>query len=191
MHKFSSSNAARLDSKERAQILDIDEILDKCALKPDSVVADIGSATGFFAMPAAKKVSKGKVYAIDIQSEMHSIMSQKISDLKIGNIETILSTETLIPLENNSVDIAYIGNTLHELTDLHTLSEVLRILKNGGRLIVVDWKKEESPMGPPVHHRLSEDEAVDLLKRAGYIVTDVEDQGHYNYIISAVKSLDS
>ncbi len=190
MHKFSPSNASRLDSKERAAILDINRILDLTHLEPRTVVADIGSGTGFFAIPAASRVSEGRVYAVDVQSEMHDILSKKISERGIGNIETILSTETLIPLEDGSVDIAYIGNTLHEFSGLHTLVEVSRILRPGGRLIVVDWKKEDSPMGPPLVHRLSESEASALIERSGFHVITIEDQGPYNYIISAVKTLE-
>ncbi|GBE56026.1 MAG TPA: methyltransferase domain-containing protein [Euryarchaeota archaeon] len=188
MHKFPVERAGILDSSERGLILNPDDILDSAELNSDSVVADIGSGTGFFAIPASKRVSEGLVYAVDIQSEMHDILSRKISEEGLGNIETVLSTETLIPLDSESVDIAYIGNTLHELAELHTLSEVFRILRPGGRLIAVDWKKEETPMGPPKSHRLSEIEASALIESAGFTVTTVEDLGPYNYIINAVKS---
>jgi ubiquinone/menaquinone biosynthesis C-methylase UbiE len=188
MHKFSPSRAEILDSTARASLLDIEGILDSLELKPDSIIADIGSGTGFFAIPASKRVPKGQIYAIDIQDEMHMTLTDKIDDQKISNIKTILSKENHIPLEGSGVDLAYIGNTLHELKDLYTLKEVHRILKPGSRLIAVDWKKKETPMGPPVNHRLSREEAVEKIESAGFQVTQAGDQGLYNYIIKALKT---
>jgi ubiquinone/menaquinone biosynthesis C-methylase UbiE len=190
MHKFPVERAGILDSAERALILNPEDILDSAELRKDSVIVDVGSGTGFFAIPASKRVPKGIVYAVDIQSEMHDILSRKISDAGLGNIETVLSTETLIPLDSESVDIAYIGNTLHELEGDSTLREIFRILRPDGRLIALDWKKEESPMGPPLSERLSLDEAKIKIENAGFIVTASGEHGPYNYIISAVKSLE-
>ncbi len=188
MHKFSVERAKILDSAERAAILNPEDILDLAGLHDDSVVADIGSGTGFFSIPASKRVPKGKVYAVDINDGMHGILKEKLHSEKINNIETVTSTEEKIPLNDSEVDFVYIGNTLHELKGDSTLREILRILKPGGSLYVVDWKKEESSMGPPLSERLSINEAKMKIKEAGFSVLSTGNQGPYNYIIKAVKS---
>jgi ubiquinone/menaquinone biosynthesis C-methylase UbiE len=188
MHKFSVENAQILDSSERASILNPEEILDLVELSENSVVADIGSGTGFFTIPASKRVAKGRVYAIDINDGMHRILDEKLLAEKINNVLSVTSTEETIPIDDSEVDFAYIGNTLHELIGDLTLREILRILKPEGTIFVVDWKKEDSPMGPPLRERLSLNEAKMKLGDVGFTVTSAEDQGPYNYIINAAKS---
>ncbi len=52
----------------------------------------------------------------------------------------------------------------------------------------MDWKKEDSPMGPPLSERLSLDEAKIKIEKAGYTIVSADEQGPYNYIIKAAKS---
>jgi ubiquinone/menaquinone biosynthesis C-methylase UbiE len=187
MHKFPVENAQILDSSERASILNPEDILDSVGPSDDSVIADIGSGTGFFTIPASKRVPKGRVYAFDINPGMHKILEEKLYARKINNVTVVTSTEEEIPLGNSEVDFAYIGNTLHELKDGLTLREVLRILKPTGSLYVVDWKKEDSPIGPPLSERLTLNDAKIKIEKAGYTIVSAEEQGPYNYIIKAAK----
>ncbi len=190
MHKFPVERAGILDSAERASILNPECILDSAEIRKDSVIVDVGSGTGFFAIPASKRVPKGMVYAVDINQGMHSILEKKLRLEKIDNVATVISTEQKIPLADSEADFAYLGNTLHELEGELTLREILRILKPGGLLYALDWKKEESPMGPPLSERLPLNEAKIKIESAGFIVTASGEHGPYNYIISAAKSLE-
>ena len=132
-------------------------------------VADIGSGTGFFAVPAVGMVGpKGRVYAIDLSAQMLEDLREKLERAGAGNLETLRSEEDRIPLPDASVDFAFLACVLHELDGPGTLLEVRRILKPGGRLGIVDWKKEESVFGPPKAHRLDEDEARAVLSDAGF-----------------------
>jgi ubiquinone/menaquinone biosynthesis C-methylase UbiE len=80
----------------------------------------------------------------------------------------------------------FIGIALHDFKDpLKVLQNAKRALKTSGRLINLDWKKEQTPVGPPVEIRFSEAEAASLIERAGYNVVSVEDSGPYHYVISA------
>ena len=100
-HKFDAKKAGILDNPERANILDPDSILEKLELTGEIVLADLGCGTGFFSIPASKRVKK--VFALDIQQEMLEILIDKIKKDKITNIETILSEESSIPLSERSV----------------------------------------------------------------------------------------
>ncbi|MCL7412884.1 MAG: hypothetical protein M8353_04600 [ANME-2 cluster archaeon] len=63
------------------------------------------------------------------------------------------------------------------------LKEVLRILKRDGILAVVDWKKEETPMGPPVEHRFSELDVTEILRLNGFSQVETREAGPYHYLV--------
>ena len=114
-HKFEVNNAEILDSSERIQFLNPDSILDKVGLGRETVLADLGCGTGYFTIPASRRVKK--VFAIDVQKGMLDILSEKIKKQKLTNIEAILSEEASIPLPGNSVDVLLMVNVFHELED--------------------------------------------------------------------------
>lgn len=94
------------------KILDPASILEKLELSGKTVLADLGCGTGFFSIPAARRVKK--VFALDIQQEMLDFLRKKIKKEKITNIEVILSGESSIPISDKSVDILLMANVFHE-----------------------------------------------------------------------------
>jgi ubiquinone/menaquinone biosynthesis C-methylase UbiE len=182
VHKFDAKKAGILDDPERVNILDPDRILETLELSGEMVLADLGSGTGFFSIPAAKRVKK--VFALDIQQEMLDILRDKIKKEKITNINVILSGESSLPLFDNSVDILLMVNVFHELEDRFTLlEEVKRVLKKKGRLIIIDWKKMEMDPGPPLPERLDEKEVIDNCNRNGLPFLEISNIGPYNYLL--------
>lgn len=185
-HKFDPTHRADLDSDERRAYLNPDAILGSFGVGPGLHMADIGAGTGFFALPSAARVGPhGRVYAIDMAPEMLGELRAKVARAKAGSIEIAQSTEEEIPLPNASVDFAFLACVLHELAGPGTLHECRRILRPGGRLGVVDWKKIDQDIGPPKEHRLSEAEAKAILARAGFTATRTFDVGPYHYGIEA------
>ncbi len=185
-HKFDAAHRAYLDSEERRSYLDPPSILRSFHVRAGMHVADIGSGTGFFAIPAAEMVGpEGRVYAVDLSPEMLEDLRAKLERAEGGNLEALRSTEDRIPLPDASVDFAFLACVLHELAGAGTLLEARRILKPAGRLGIVDWKKEESGFGPPKAHRLDEDEAGAVLSDAGFEPTRTFEAGVYHYGIEA------
>lgn len=171
-----------LDSKERLVWQNPAEIVEQLPLKPSYVVADLGCGTGYFTIPLSHKVTK--VYGIDIQQEMLTALDQKIRQQKIGNIETMLSTENKIPLQNESVDLLLSVNTLHEFSDKDAIiSEMKRVLRADGHAAIMDFKKEDTGFGPPVSIRLSEDEAKHLFEKNGLTMKKMHDHKHHYLLI--------
>lgn len=181
-HKFDAMNAEVLDSPERIQFLNPDSILDKVGLGKEMALADLGCGTGYFAIPASRRVKK--VFAIDVQKKMLDILGEKIKKQKLTNIEPILSEEASIPLPDNSVDVLFMANVFHELEDRGSiLKEGKRILSGEGKLVIVDWKKMEMDFGPPVEERLTAGEVISICKDNGFEVREQSDAGPYNYLL--------
>ena len=184
--KFDAARRAYLDSDERRSYLDPDRILRAFRLTRGMRVADIGTGTGFFAIPAARIVGPaGKVYAVDLVPEMLEELQAKLAREPVPNLEALRSTEDRIPLADASTDFAFLACVLHELDGPGTLLECRRILTRTGRLGIVDWKKEDMEFGPPKAHRLDEEEARSILRDAGFHPTTTFEAGRYHYGIEA------
>ncbi|MDD5614859.1 MAG: class I SAM-dependent methyltransferase [Candidatus Methanoperedens sp.] len=186
-HKFNAKKAEILDSADRRKFLNPDSILQKAGLSRDTVFADLGCGSGYFAIPASLIVKK--VYAIDVQQEMLDIVREKIRVVKLPNIEILLSNESSIPLPDNSVDVLFMANVFHELDDrVAILREAKRILSGSGRMIIIDWKKMEMEMGPPIEERLSEDEVVSICEDGDFRIQERLHAGAYNYMLVFVRT---
>jgi len=181
-HKFDVRKAKILDSLDRRKFLNPDSILKKAGLDSDTVFADLGCGSGYFTIPASLIVKK--VYAIDVQQEMLDVIAEKMRKEKLKNIEMILSGESAIPLPDKSVDVLFMANVFHELDDRGgILKEAKRILSGRGKMIIIDWKKMEMEMGPPVGERLSEDEVVSICESGGFRIRERIEAGVYNYML--------
>ena len=181
-HKFDAKKAGILDSTDRAKFLDPDSILGKLGLDSEHVLVDLGCGSGFFSIPASRRVKK--VFALDIQQEMLDILNEKIEKAKITNIEVILSEESFIPLPDNSADVLLMVNVFHELEERPSLlKQVKRVLYKNGRLVIIDWKKIEMDIGPPIEERLNEKEVIDISCSNGFTFLEQSIAGPYNYLL--------
>ena len=187
-HLFDPKNIDVLEMQERKIWQNPEEILGTIEIKPDFVAADLGCGSGFFTVPLSRKVKK--VYGIDVQKEMLEFLEQKIRRLKIKNIELLLSRENEIPLEDESVDLLISMNTLHEFDDKkRIIEEMRRVLKQGGKVLIADFKKENTGFGPPVAIRVSKRQATRLFEKKGFITLKKQDlMYHYLLVFSKVNS---
>ena len=170
MRRINPRHMERLLSPERRQWHEPEMILDALGAQAGMVVADIGSGPGFFTLPMATRVGPaGKVFAIDVEPQMLERLRERAAEAGVQNVEVLQSQEDSLPLPDGSIDAALMVNVLHESGKQATLlREVLRILRLGGSLVVVEWKKESSELGPPVEIRMGSSEVALLLQQAGY-----------------------
>ncbi len=174
--KFDPTGKERLDSPDRKLIMDPDKIIPQLDILDGQLVADIGAGTGYFSVPFSDAVSpRGKVYAIDISQSMLDSLVEKAESRGIRNIAPVLSEEDTIPIDDGIVGLAFMSMVLHELDGDETLQETYRILKQGGRLAILDYKKIESEHGPPLWHRLSQEEAIEKCEKAGFTFSKIFD----------------
>lgn len=183
-HIFNPKHADVLEMEERKFWENPDKILGLVKIKPDFIAADLGCGSGFFTVPLAKKAKK--VYAIDLQEEMLRIIEQKIRKQKIKNIEPLLSKENKIPLKDEKVEFLVSVNTLHEFGNRdRMINEMHRVLKPEGKVLIVDFKKEETAFGPPVAVRVSKEKATILFEKNGFKTLKTMDLPfHYALVFS-------
>lgn len=114
---------------------DIENEISLAGINRGDYILDLGCGPGFNTIPAAQKVEKhGKVFALDVSPQAVKVVKDKAKRNKLENIETILS-DCDTGLENESIDIVYLHNTLPYVKDKEkVLSEICRVLKVGGRL---------------------------------------------------------
>ena len=145
------------------------ETLQKFGLEPGDVGADIGCGIGYFTIPAAKMVGEeGKVFALDISEEMLMDVKNRSAVEGIGNLELLKVEENQLSLASDSTTFVFLAFVLHEVPELKAyLLQVIRILKSGGRIAIIEWQKRDMPMGPPVKHRLAQEDLIHILGELG------------------------
>lgn len=170
-HKYSPDKCNFLTNPIRNLFMPARKILSDIHPQKTEIWADIGCGSGFLTIPLSMLVSK--VYAIDISDKMLMALKENLNKRKIKNVDLLQNEESLIPLEDSMVNGVLLAFVAHELNDPQAfLHEINRVLIPEGRLIIVEFSKEQTIMGPPLNHRLSE-EQVDVwtndagLKKGG------------------------
>lgn len=170
-------------------LIDVSDLLKQIGIGPGNIVADLGCGGGghFVAPTAALVGSSGLVYAIDIQKKVlgsleASLKLQNITNVKIvwSNLEDIGAAE----VPNESCDIAILANVLFQNKNHEAiLREAARMLKEGGTLVVVDWKHYKAPFGPPDELRVSAEQVGGIAVRLGFREERVFEVGNYHYAL--------
>ena len=136
---------------ESLNFLEPQKALNQLEMREDMIAADFGCGSGGWAIPLARILRKGKVYALDVQEEMISVVKGRAALEKVFNIETVicdLEKPKGSKLRNDSIDIIVMTNILFQTEKKkQVLKEGKRALKQGGEILVIDWKKE-TLLGP-------------------------------------------
>ncbi len=171
-----------------SEFLNIQEVLNLLSLKEDMIAAEFGCGAAHFTMALAKKLSKGSVYALDIQQEKLSALKGRISMEKVSNISTILcdlEEPKGSTLKDNSLDIVLIPNVLFQAENKYAIiKEAKRILKPKGQLVVIDWHKQNK-FGPKNVVELEE-----VKKMAHSLELSLKEEfmsGDYHYVLLFIK----
>lgn len=167
--KFDPRSIDKLNDPARFEREDPEIIWRELALADPRVVVDIGAGTGFFAVPFGRKLASGRMYACDLQEEMLAWMREHLPADVRDRVILVRMEESRVPLDDGIADLVYMINVHHELEDVAAImGESYRLLKRGGTVMVIDWRKGETPMGPPQEIRVSEDAIVADIAAAGF-----------------------
>jgi ubiquinone/menaquinone biosynthesis C-methylase UbiE len=156
--KFDPAKLHKLNDPKRLEYLNPGLIWETLGLSGPHVLVDIGAGTGLFAALFAKKMAGGRVYACDISDVMIAWMKENLLPGTGDAVIPVKMEESSVPLPEGIADLVYMINLHHELEEPEkVMSEAHRVLKKGGILAIIDWKKEETPEGPPLSIRVSEE----------------------------------
>lgn len=166
-----------------------DTIFQQIDIKEGMTVADLGCGSGFMTTKAAQIVGEdGMVWAVDVQKESLSEVNSNIKLYGLRNIETLwanIEKVSSLEIKENSVDISLLVQVLHQSKKRSEIfQEARRITKINGKIVVVEWRREEIPMGVSMELRIGRDQ---LLKEAeGEGLRHVKDlvvgDHHYGYL---------
>jgi ubiquinone/menaquinone biosynthesis C-methylase UbiE len=99
--------------------------------------------------------------------------------MEIGKAEDLILCDAC-------ADIVFFGIVLHDFENpSKVLTNAHSMLKKTGKLVDLDWKKEPTGLGPPLHIRFSEEKAIQLIESSGFHVQVVKKSGSYHYIVMA------
>jgi len=187
MARFDSKDADRLLRPERYRSQNPELVLNALSLASGMTLADVGSGPGFYTLPAAKRVGPaGRVYALDVDPKMLDLLRERAVADSVANIECLVSSEVMLPMPDAAVDAALVANVLHETPEwVQLLGEITRVLRPEGALVVVEWRKEQTEMGPPLAERLTYEEVEGALQAAGYDAIEPFEVGPYHYGVGA------
>ena len=115
-------------------------LLEKIGVESEMRVLEVGCGSGLFTVPASELVGqKGTLYALDPDTEMMQILQEKIERKGLRNIETIVAGAEETGLDDDSIDSAYMVDTLHHIAQKErALKELHRVLKPRGALVILD-----------------------------------------------------
>ena len=147
------------------------EVVRQLGLKPGQKVADLGAGTGYFLKYLSAVVGdQGTVWALDTEPNMVGYMKSRVAKEGLKNVRPQLCPADSPGLPSRSADLFLIVDTYHHIDDrLNYLGRLQRALAPGGRVAIVDFRKDvDPPPGPPREHRLDRKIVVSEFEQAGW-----------------------
>lgn len=165
-----------LDRAERVEEEEPDLAIEALKLEKGAVVADVGAGSGYMSVRMARKVGPtGKVYANDIQPEMLTLLRARLAKEKISNVEPVLGTVEDPRLPAGALDLILMVDVYHEFQQPQAMLRLLRAaLKPGGRLVLLEYRKEDPSIPIRLEHKMTVAEAKLEVEAEGFTLTKVD-----------------
>jgi ubiquinone/menaquinone biosynthesis C-methylase UbiE len=147
-------------------------------LKPGMQVADIGAGSGYYSELLSRAVgSTGRVYAVDIQPAMIRLVEERMRRRNLTNVSPVLGLVADPKLPDSAIDIALLVDVYHEFSAPQAMLRRIRsALRPGGRLVLLEFRKEDPAIPIRVEHKMSVEEARIEIEPEGYrLDTALED----------------
>lgn len=185
---FNSKSHSRLDSDKRYELIPPESVLNKMNLQPGDTLLDIGTGTGYFAIPALDKVTaKGRVIGTDLSADMLVVFRQKLAVIP-NNLELLQTDGDRIKLPDNSANKILLAFLFHEIHKRPAfIAEMKRLMKDCGELTVVDWSLDNSEMGPPQNHRIGQNELISIFREEGFTLLENIKLNDQHYLVRFLK----
>lgn len=177
-----------LDSRQRERLIPPETLISQMPIEKSHTLLDIGAGTGFFTIPMAENTSN-KVYAMDPDRRMLSIIEDKAKEKGLTNIELIQDFIENLSIEDDSIDFVMASLILHEVSSLtKALSNIFNVLKSGGHLLCLEYEKDDMIVeGPPMSIRIGSMELEKVLSSIGFEIEKKTKINDAIYTVLAVK----
>jgi ubiquinone/menaquinone biosynthesis C-methylase UbiE len=158
-----------LDRQEREDEEHPTAVIDAMELKDGEVVADLGAGSGFYTFRMSPKVGKtGTVLAVDIQDEMLETLRKRAAEMKVTNVKVVKATEVDPKLPVNGVNAVLLVDVYHELAyPFEVMTRVRESLAPGGRVVFVEFRKEEPQVPIKELHKMSLEQLEKEMRAVG------------------------
>lgn len=159
----------RMLDPDRTQWQKPTRVVKALGIRPGSVVADVGAGPGYFTVPLARAVgASGRVFAVDPGLPHLERLRERLMKSGVRNVTPILSRGDDPHLPPRTCHVVLVVNTYHHFPSGPAfLRRAAEALRPGGVLAGIDFEKRETPVGPPVDHRVSREEFLRDAGRAG------------------------
>jgi ubiquinone/menaquinone biosynthesis C-methylase UbiE len=181
--------AGWLERAERIEEEDPETALDVLKIKKGATVADIGAGTGYITMRLVKRVgASGTVYANDVQPEMLQILQRRVDRAKVTNVVLVQGTLDDPRLPQETIDLELLVDVYHEFSQPQAMLRGLRAaLKPGGRLVLLEYRKEDPAIPIKPEHKMSVKEAKMEVEAEGFKLADVDESLPRQHILIFAK----
>lgn len=174
------------EAPQAGGFLDPGKIVMEFDIQEGMSVADFGCGIGYFTILLGQKVGKvGKVYALDVQEPPLDSVRAKAKAAGLENIETVRANLEVLGgsrLPDNSQDMVLLANILFQSTKkAEIISESARVMKAGGRLVIIDWKRNSGGFGPPDELRTEQADMRALVPADKFSFQKDIDAGSFHY----------
>ncbi len=175
----------RQEHPDRARWQKPAAVIRALGLRRGQVVADIGAGPGYWTRRLARAVGpRGRVFAVEPEIEVIEVLRRRLAAAGIRNATPVLGEAGDPRLPDGSCDVALVVNTYHHFSDgVAFLRRLAGALRPGGRLAAIDFARRETPVGPPVHHRVAREDFVRAARRAGLAVVAEHRFLPYQYFV--------
>ena len=165
-----------LERSERDAEEEPDKALDVLGILTGMTVADVGAGSGYFTVRLAARVgAKGRVYANDLQPEMLKMLAARLARENVRNVTLVQGALDDPKLAASSIDLVLMVDVYHEFSEPQRMLRALRTaLKPGGRLVLLEYRKEDPDVPIRFEHKMSVAEAKMELEAEGFTLAKVD-----------------
>lgn len=166
-----------LDRDERVEEENPDLALSALKIARGATVADVGAGSGYMSIKLARIVGPtGKVYANDIQPQMIELLRKRLARERITNVEPILGGPDDPRLPEGAIDLILMVDVYHEFQAPQVMLRKMRAsLVPGGRLVLLEYRKEDPSIPIIFEHKMSVSEARLEVEAEGFVLSRVEE----------------
>jgi len=184
LHTNPEAYIKALEDPERDKYQKPHEVMTALDVKDGEIIADIGAGSGYFSLRLARHVgATGHVYAVDVSPDMTRHLNERIAGAKLLNISTILAKPD-DPFLPQPVNRFLIVDVWHHIADQPAyLALMKKSLTPGGEVVMIDFKKEATPVGPPMDMKIAREDLITQMQAHGFTLVKEHTFLPYQYFL--------